>query len=288
MKLWFPKAMRFEQKILFALASMLLAASVTPAAESGGTFDHEHTLLTEALSEHVSDGLVDYVALMADSDKLNEYLQGLAEINSEAYKKWSRQQKLALWINAYNAFTIKVILDHYPIEHSWLADPLGQYPDNSIRQIRGVWDDMNWSVMGEKYSLNHMEHVIMRREFAETRVHFVLVCAAKGCPRLESKAFGASDLEASLDQAGIDYIYNSRRVRIDKRNKLVKLPHIFKWFSEDFESGTKYKGLFEDHPSKLAGILSWVYRYANDEDRKFLLHGSYETPYTYYDWALNE
>lgn len=288
MKFWFPHALGFERKILFVLTSVLSVASASVAAESKSTFDHEHILLTEVLSEYVSDGLVNYRSLQADPGNLNEYLQDLAEIDSAAYKKWTPQQKLALWINAYNAFTIRVILDHYPIEHSWLADPLGLYPDNSIRQIKGVWDDMTWRIMGEKFTLNHIEHVILRRELEEPRVHFVLVCASQSCPRLENKAFGASDLEARLDRAGVNYIYDSRRVQINKEQNLLLLSQIFKWFAEDFEFGTQYKGLFEDHPSELAGILSWVYEYANDEDRRFLLQNSYEIPYMYYDWALNE
>jgi hypothetical protein len=277
-----------ERKILFGLACMLWVTPITLTVAAQSTFDHEHILLTEVLDKYVTAGLVNYSALKTDPADLNEYLQDLAEIDSEAYEKWSRQEKLALWINAYNAFTIRVILDHYPIEYSWLADPLGQYPNNSIRQISGVWDDSTWRIMGKDYSLDHMEHVIMRRELVDPRIHFVLVCASKGCPYLENRAFGASDLEARLDRAGINYIYKSRRVKINKERKLVMLPQIFKWFAEDFESGTQHKGLFTDHPSELAGILSWVYQYANDEDRRFLLQDSYQISYTYYDWALNE
>jgi len=294
MSLWVPRASLpsrnrlFDQKILLVLFSILQAVAVTPAMGSQSTFDHEHSLLTDVLREYVSEGLVDYAALQSEPDKLNEYLRALDEIDPEAFREWTRQQQLTLWINAYNAFTLKVILDHYPIEHSWLADPLGQFPDSSIRQISGVWDDMTCRIMGEQYTLNHMEHVIMRRELVDPRIHFVLVCASLGCPRLENTAFGASDLEARLDQASVDYIYDSHKVQINAEKELVLLSQIFNWFPEDFESGTEYKELFEDHPSGLAGILSWVYKYAKDEDRKFLLQGSYQIPYTYYDWALNE
>lgn len=276
------------RKILFGLAFMLSVTPINLTVASQSTFDHEHTLLTEVLDKHVTAGLVNYRALKVDPGNLDEYLQNLAEIDPELYENWTRQQKLALWINAYNAFTIRVVLDHYPIEHSWLADPLGQYPDNSIRQIRGVWDDMTWPIMGKNYTLNHIEHVILRRDMLDPRIHFVLVCASMGCPRLETKAFGAADLDARLHQAGIDYIYDSHRVKINQDRKLVLLPQIFHWFPEDFESGTKYMELFKDHPSGLDGILSWVYQYANYDDRKFLQQDSYETSYSYYNWALNE
>lgn len=281
---------RFRLSLFAALPVLIILLVVNPtqAAESQDAFDHEHFLLTEVLGEYVSNGLVNYKRLKADQDTFNEYLQELARIDPAAYRTWTREQKLTLWINAYNAFTIKVILDHYPIEHSWRADPVGHYPDNSIRQIKGVWDDITWKVMGEEYTLNHMEHEIMRRELADPRIHFVLVCASKGCPSLEDQAFGASDLDERLDQAGINYIYDSRKLRIDRKNKIVRLPQIFKWFEEDFEEGTQYKRLFKDHPSKEAGILSWVYRYANKEDREFLKNNTLKIAYLYYDWALNE
>lgn len=266
----------------------LLVVSPIHAAKLQDKFDHNHLLLTKVLSEYVTvEGLVNYRALKSDQAGLNRYLQNLASIDPDSFKNWTRQQQLAMWINAYNAFTIKAILDHYPIEHSWLLDPLGQYPDNSIRQIQ-VWDNVPWTVMGNNYTLDHMEHVIMRRELVEPRVHYVLVCASIGCPYLENRAFTATDLEARLDQAGSDYTYDSARVRVDRKNKVVSLPQIYKWFKEDFEPGTKYKTLFQNHASGLAGILSWVYKYANDEDRKFLVNESYRISYLYYDWALNE
>ena len=274
--------------ILSVLIFILVAAPAIPAVELQAPFDHGHFLLTEVLTEHVANGLVNYRALKENQASLNQYLQEIANIDPEAYRKWTRQQKLALWINAYNAYTIKGILDHYPIDHSWLADPLGHYPDNSIRQIKGIWDDMTWTVIGEEYTLNHMEHEIMRRELADPRIHFVLVCASKGCPHLENKAFEASDLDDRLDQAGTDYIYESRKVRIDGKNRNIQLPQIFKWFEEDFVEGTQYKQLFRDYSSKEAGILSWVYRYANKADREFMENNSLKIAYLYYDWALNE
>ena len=111
----------------------------------------------------------------------------------------------------------------------------------------------------------------------------------QGLPTIsESRAFEASDLDARLDQAGINYIYDSRKLRIDRKKKVVQLPQIFKWFDEDFVEGTQYKQLFRDHPSKEAGILSWVYRYASKEDREFLENNNVQIVYLYYDWALNE
>jgi hypothetical protein len=271
------------------LSGLILLIIVVPfqPAYSQEAFDHNHLPFTEVLNKYVAKGLVNYRALKADQAGLDTYLHKLANIDPVSFKKWTREQQLTMWINAYNAFTIKAILNHYPIEHSWVLDPLGHYPDNSIRQIR-VWDNIQWTVMGNDYTLDHMEHVIMRRELAEPRVHYALVCASIGCPYLENRAYEAPELDSRLDQAGTAYIYDSSRVRIDKERKIVSLPQIYKWFKEDFEPGTQYKSLISNQSPELAGILSWVYKYANDEDRKFLANETYKISYLFYDWALNE
>jgi hypothetical protein len=268
--------------------TLLMLSTVLFTARSAIAFDHDHSLLTEALGEQVAHGRVNYQALKSNPDRLHAYLRTLAGIDPDDYETWTHQQQLAMWINAYNAYTIKAVIDHYPIDHSWIADPLGEYPDNSIRQIPGVWEDMTWTVMGKQYTLNKMEHGIMRQELMDPRIHFVLVCASVGCPYLESSAFDATHLNERLDQSGVNYLYESRRVRIDREHKIVSLPQIFKWFKEDFESGTQYKKIFTHQSSELAGLLSWVYYYANEADRDFLANNQFRISYLYYDWALNE
>ena len=103
--------------LIIMILSLLSSADIF-AAQSPGTFDHQHLLLTKVLSRHVSNGRVNYQSLKKNPAELDEYLQKLADIDPDDFKKWSREQQLALWINAYNSFTIKVILDHYPIQHS--------------------------------------------------------------------------------------------------------------------------------------------------------------------------
>jgi hypothetical protein len=296
--------------------SVLLVVPIVTALAWGAkppvAFDHQHTLFDNVLRKYVKNGLVNYKVLRNDQAVLSHYLQVLADIDPKSYEMWTHQQKLALWINAYNAYTIKVILDHYPIKPSWLADPLGHYPPDSIRQIPGVWDKLTWPIMGKEYTLDQMEHVIMRKQLAEPRVHFVLVCASIGCPLLENRAFDATHLEQRLDQAVVNYIYRDHKVHIDKRNRVVGLPRTFEWFGEDFQpasdspeifrTATKGAGIVKHsdltgneiaripatNAKEAAGPLSWVYRYANEEDRAFLATGNYKVIYLHYDWHLNE
>jgi hypothetical protein len=273
-------------------ALILLAATLPLSTVAQDTshapFDHQHTLLDQVLQEHVKQGLVNYRALKATPQTLDRYLRTLAMIDPESYARWTRQEKLALWINAYNAYTLRAILDHYPIQRSLLADPLRQHPADSIQQIPGVWSRLRWPVMGREYTLDYMEHTILRKQLREPRVHFVLVCASMGCPLLENHAFGATHLEARLEQAAHNYLYRDNKIQIDARVKRVHLPQIFKWFAEDFTvlpESARYVARF---PADIAGPLTWVYRYANPQDRNYLSHGDFQVDYLDYDWALNE
>jgi hypothetical protein len=305
--------MRHNRLVSLSLAAILLvlvgAGSTRTEAE---TFDHHHTLLDQVLQKYVAAGRVNYRALKDNPAGLNRYLETLAAIDPRDYEHWTREQKLALWINAYNAYTIKAIIDHYPIQPSWLADPLGDYPPDSIRQIPGVWDRMTWRVMGHDYTLDYMEHHILRKQLAEPRVHFVLVCASLGCPLLENHAFDASGIDKRLDQAAINYIYRDHKVQIDRENRIVRLPRIFEWFAEDFPVRADAPAIFRDAPratgyvkhseltgkdkpagmmlvsKDVAGPLSWIYHYANEQDRAFLASMNYRVVYLYYDWGLNE
>ena len=274
------------------LASVLLLAACGPEPETvtlpSGPFDHQHTLFDKVVTTYVKDGLVNYRALKNNQETLDRYLESLAKVNHKQYEEWTRQQKLAFWINAYNAFTIKVILNHYPVTRSWFADLFHRYPANSIRQIRGVWKGIKWPVMGTKYTLDHMEHVIMRQKIVEPRIHFVLVCASLGCPLLESRAFDATHLEERLDQAALNYIYRDHKVEIDRVNGTVRLPQIFNWFWEDFNAFEESASFFKDRSDETVGPLSWIYHYANANDREFLESGSYQASYLDYDWGLND
>ena len=279
---------RLHTTFLFAILLLLSACAPEPETLPSGPFDHQHSLFDEVLTTYAKDGLVDYNALKNNQQTLDRYLESLAAVTQTQYEKWTRQQKLALWINAYNAFTIKVILNHYPVTRSIFADPLRHYPASSIRQIPGVWKWRKWRIANQKYTLDYMEHVIIRQEIVEPRIHFVLNCASLGCPLLENRAFDAASLEERLDQAVINYIYRDHKVEINQKNGTVHLPQIFNWFAEDFKPFDESAGFFKDRPDEIAGPLSWIYQYANTIDREFLESGSYQVSYLDYDWGLNE
>ena len=185
----------------------------------GPAFDH--SAFDALLAKHVDeDGWVDYEGLQADVDKLDRYIESLGQAPLE---ELGRDQKLALLINAYNAFTLKLLLEHYPISR--------------ILDIQSAqrWDAVRWNVGEETWSLNQIEHEQIRPMFREPRIHFALVCAAVGCPPLRNDAYLAERLEAQLqDQA--EYVHRHKTwFDFDAEAGIVRLTQLYLWYRADFE-----------------------------------------------------
>ncbi|KAF0124828.1 MAG: hypothetical protein FD189_2130 [Elusimicrobia bacterium] len=247
----------------------ILALSVFLAAPAAA-FDGTHAPYAGVLKAHLRGGLVDYKALKAAPAELDAYLAALAAVKPAEYEAWARADKTAFWLNAYNAYTIKAILDHYPIKPNWRASL--RYPGNSIRQIPGVWDKLNFKVMGRELTLDGMEHDILRKEFNEPRAHMALVCASLGCPVLRPQPYTGAALDAQLDDQTRRFLADPAKFRLDKEKGVAWFSPIFKWFAQDFR------------PSAAA----FMARHVSAEDRAFLEAGKFKAKWLDYDWALNE
>jgi len=191
------------------------AYSGTPAT---ATFDHSR--LDALLRAHVdAEGLVDYAALGRESAALDAYLASLA---SAPFEELGRDEKLALLIDAYNAFTLRLILDHRPVA--------------SIKDIPSGkrWDDRRWTLAGETLSLNQIEHERIRPRFREPRVHFALVCAARSCPPLRAEAYVGQRLEAQLADQTRRVHSDERWVRFDPASGTLQLTKLYDWYGSDF------------------------------------------------------
>ncbi len=206
-----------------------------------------HTLFTDLLQEYVNDeGLVNYRGFAEAQDELEKYLTVLSK--NPPTLEWSREERLAYWINAYNAFTIELILNHYPVE--------------SIKEIKSdnpavktPWDIKFIHIGDKTYCLDDIENKILREKFNEPRIHFAIVCASNSCPPLSNQAYTADKLDVQLDQAGAKFIKGS------KWNELVNgdtayVSKIFKWYAGDFissqgDSGDLYKPLGIDSTTKI-------------------------------------
>ncbi len=212
---------------------------------------HEHNLWNELLHKHVSiEGHVDYKGFKKDQNQLETYLDLLESNPPQDF--WTRHQKLAYWINVYNAFTIKLIVDHYPV--SSIMDIFDGKP----------WQ-RSWIKLGDNtYSLDEIENEIIRPEFDEPRIHFVLNCAARSCPPLANKAITEKNMDDMLDHRTRAFIGSSQFNEISE-NKLV-LSRIFEWYAVDFHN-----------------IPHFIKKYSG-------LHIDKDATITYkdYDWSLNE
>ncbi|MGQ0793920.1 MAG: DUF547 domain-containing protein [Deltaproteobacteria bacterium] len=273
----------------YAILSLMLfsvAIGFVPSAARAASFDHSHSVYDALLKRHVRAGRVDYRGFLASGDEFAKYLAALGSASEADLKTWSREQKLAFWINSYNAFTLKAILDNYPIKGSSFSI----YPKNSIRQISGVWDKLKFQAAGRMITLEGIEHGILRKDFGEPRIHFAIVCASIGCPDLRAEAYRADILDKQLESAGAGFIGSSQKgVKISAADKSVKVSKIFSWFAEDFKASADASELFKNRDTAERGVLNFISKYLRSEgDRAFFDAGDFKLSYLSYDWTLNE
>jgi hypothetical protein len=240
-----------------AMKTLLLTLSLAGPASAGVL---PASGLDRTLARTVRDGRVDYAGLRGDSGGLDGWLAAAAKVPEAAFQGWPRAERLAFLVNLYNAATLRLILDHYPLE--------------SIRKIGPVWDpNKAWklpvvAVFGRTVSLNQIEHEMIRPVFKEPRVHFALVCAAKGCPPLRSEAYAADRLEAQLDDQAKVFLGQRAKNRTEAAIRTAYLSPIFKWYMEDF-GGSK------------AAVLRFLKPW-------FPAGDGWAVEWTDYDWTLNE
>ena len=249
--------------LVFVLVSVLLAPAANAACTS---IDHSHAAWTAILARWVRDGRVDYRGLKREGGaQLSAYLDTLSGACASDYEHWTRDQRIAFWINAYNAFTIRQILDHYPISS---IRKIGLLPGAAFRREFIPMEGLK----GGRVSLDDIEHRTLRSDFKEPRIHFALVCAARSCPPLRSEAYRASDLDRQLDDQTRTFLRNQGMNRLDAATSTLYLSSIFEWFRGDFETAA-------------GSLASFVLRYMGD---KRVTGTDVRVKFLEYDWSLNE
>ena len=230
--------------------------------------------LTDVLASYVDNqGLVDYNALQENRAPLDAFNTSIANTAPSTYDSWSEYQKIAYLINAYNALTLKSIINETPIK-------------SSIKDIFGVWQFKEHDILQGVKTLNNIEHDILRKNFDEPRIHVALVCAAKGCPYLRAEPFKAETLDEQLDEQVRIFLSRPEAFEIDRDANEVRLSAIFEWFGEDWvpSYGTE-EGFAGDKKQK--AVLNFISNYVDETDREFLKAGGYNIQYSKYDWSLN-
>lgn len=221
----------------------------------------EHELLSELLRDIINEqGLVDYKKLESEKYRLEKYLDLIK--NHHPGKNWSENEVKAYWINAYNAFTLQLVLENYPIESIKDLNPAISLPF-----INSIWDKKFIEISDKAYSLNNIEHDILRERYQDPRIHFALNCASKSCPVLHNSAYEPSSLDSLLEHQSIVFINDPVRNIINNQDE-AHLSKIFLWYYFDFTKGQS--------------LRDFINRYS-----RIKLKEETDISYLNYDWTLN-
>lgn len=245
---------------LLIMLSLTMLFSCSEAKVRKADTAPDHTAWTKLLKKLVNEnGDVDYLGFMAHKAELQAYLQTLSDHHPDP-DKWTEEEQLAYWINAYNAFTVELIIDNYPLES------IKDIKRWNIPFLNTPWTIKFIKLGGKKYNLDAIEHKILRKQFNEPRIHFAIVCASISCPRLLNEAYTADRLNEQLDLQARHFIntLSKNRISADK----LELSKLFSWFSGDFtENGT---------------LIEYLNKYADVQ-----INPDAEISYLDYNWKLN-
>lgn len=238
----------------------------------------DHDRFTDLLGDVVSGSRVDYARLAREPERLEAYLDELADTDLALLERAPRPVRLAFWINAYNACMLTLVAEHYPIEPdrsllSRLRNRVADRPANSVWQIPDVFTRDHCTVAGRPRSQDEIEHEIIR-PMGEPRIHFAVNCAALSCPRLRGEAYEAERLNGQLEAAVHDFIASRRHLRVDRDQGTLRLNRVLDWYGEDFGGE--------------AGLREFLAGYLDADARAFVLDPDTGIAYLDYDWTLND
>ena len=250
-------------KLFSVTALIFLLASCFPIKFKGKGEPVKHEAWTQLVKKHVNnEGLVDYKGFIKDKEMLQNYLDFLTA--NPPGEKWSRNDQIAYWLNAYNAFTIKLITDHYPVKS---IKDLG--PKKQIIFINTPWDKKFFKIGNNTMSLNRIEHRILRKIYNEPRIHFALNCASISCPKLRREAYEGSKLDEQLTDQAKEFMSDPKKNQPNATKP--KLSSIFEFYGRDM---TKWSG---------KSLIDYINQYSPVKMKE-----DAAIEYLTYNWKLNE
>jgi hypothetical protein len=263
-------------------ARIIVATISLAAAQAALAFDHSHAAWDALLKRHVvvaqdgSSSRVDYAGFLANQGALQDYLGGLTSVTQAEFGVWTREQRLAFLINAYNAFTVKLVLTRYPDLKS--IKDLGSI-------LKSPWKKEFFMLLGAERSLDDVEHGLIRAPgaFDEPRIHFAVNCASIGCPMLRDEAYVAGRLDSQLEEGVRRFLGDRSRNRYDQASAGLEVSRIFDWYKVDFEKGSR----------GISSVPQFLARYADilvdaASPRAVIRQAQARIRYLDYDWALND
>ena len=244
------------------ITAFFIFCSFASFAKSDNTTPPSNKLWTSILKKYVNEeGWVNYKGIIKDKEQLQEYLDLLT--NNPPQKNWSKDDKEAYWINAYNAFTVKLIIDHYPVKS---IKDIG--PKHQIPFVNTPWEKKFFKIGQRRYKLDRIEHHILRKQFGDPRVHFAIVCASRSCAKLRNEAYEGSRLNEQLNEQAKDFLTDKRKNKISAEK--AELSSYFDWYKKDFKK-------------KSGSIIVYINQYSPIKMNKDV-----KITFLDYNWDLNE
>ena len=276
----------FRLRTTTALLALMLfnpGTRVDPAAQSAPATETLHRPLDQILDLNVRDGLVYYRALRSDRGRLDKYIASL-NVSPDMYGRWSPEQKMAFWVNAYNAFVLQTVIDHYPIRGSSKS-----YPANSIRQIPGAFEQVKHRAAGRSVTLDEIEKNVLP-EFKEPRLYLALGRGAVGSGRLRSEAYSGDRLKQQLDDLQKEFVSEETMIKIDRAANLVSVTPIMSWRSAEFIAAYDpgASGPMAQRSPIERAIVAFVTPHVLPLEKELLQKNDFKLTYHPFDWRLND
>jgi hypothetical protein len=267
---------------LIVLSAAVAVRGVQPPLPTEGS-DPLHRPLDEILDLNVRDGLVYYRALESGRGKLDRYAASL-NVPAETYDAWSREAKMAFWLNAYNTFVLQTVVNRYPIRGK-SAD----YPESSIRQIPGAFESTRHRAAGRSLTLDEIEKTILP-EFKEPRLFLALGRGAVGSGRLRSEAYTSARLAGQLDAVREEFLREENMIRIDRVAETISVTPIVSWNSEHFIAAydTGATGPMASRSPIERALIAFVGPHLLPLEKEFVQQNRFRVTYHQFDWRLND
>jgi hypothetical protein len=270
---------------LVLIVSLILSAAALAVSlpQESRPADGLHQPLDALLDVNVRDGFVYYHALKSMRGRLDRYVASL-NVPTATYSAWPREQQMAFWVNAYNAFVLQTVINGYPIRGR-AAD----YPANSIRQIAGAFDQRRHRAAGRSVTLDEIEKTILP-EFKEPRLYLALGRGAAGSGRLRSEAYTGERLAGQLDAIQKEFVGEQTMMRIDRNAGEISVTPIVSWHDAEFIAAydSSIPGPFAQRSPIERALLAFIMPNLLPLERDFAQKNAFKVTYHPFDWRLND
>jgi len=269
--------------VVLAMCSGIASIGAQSPSPSTAGVDAFHKPLDQLLDLNVRDGLVYYRALQSSRGSLDRYVASL-NVSAATYQSWSREAKMAFWVNAYNAFVLQAVISRYPIRGSNSA-----YPESSIRQIPGAFDQAKHRAAGRSVTLDDIEKNILP-EFKEPRLALALGRGAIGSGRLRSEAYTAARLPSQLDAVQAEFVTEQHMLRVDRSAGLVSMTPILSWNEPVFVEayGKDTGGKFSARSPIERALIAFIVPHLLPLEKEFVEQNEFKVTFHPFDWRLND